>query len=100
MFARSVVNSSVTERSRFAHLSHRYDVPRPISRKGAAMPSLFSRPGFSGFGPNRLAPDELPAVTVVRGRAGRLRRRVREHCPRLPGVYGMLDAHGELIYVG
>jgi excinuclease ABC subunit C len=64
------------------------------------MPSLFSRPAFTGFGPNRLLPDHVPQISVARGRVARLRKRVRECCPRLPGVYGMLDASGELIYVG
>lgn len=30
----------------------------------------------------------------------RLRGQVRRDCPKTPGVYGMLDAHGDLIYVG
>jgi len=28
------------------------------------------------------------------------RRQIRDHCPQSPGVYGMVDAQGELIYVG
>src|SRR5262245_39713637 len=34
------------------------------------------------------------------GRSGKLRTKVRAECPRLPGVYGMVNALGELIYVG
>ena len=34
------------------------------------------------------------------GRPSRLRAAVRQECPRLPGVYGMMDEVGELIYVG
>ena len=29
-----------------------------------------------------------------------VRRQLRDRCPRLPGVYAMVDPHGELIYVG
>jgi excinuclease ABC subunit C len=62
---------------------------------------LFHREAFSGFGPCRLAPDVIPALFSARaGRGYRLRKPVRDHCPRLPGVYGMIDAAGELIYVG
>lgn len=60
------------------------------------------RPAFDGFGPCRLVP-------VRRARMGQLtlpsdrkaaRCLVRRHCPAVPGVYGMLDADGQLIYVG
>jgi excinuclease ABC subunit C len=40
---------------------------------------------------------ESPPFTVVEGR---LRVQVCQHCPQVPGVYGMVDASGELIYVG
>jgi excinuclease ABC subunit C len=39
-------------------------------------------------------------MQVWGGRPSRLRLLVRRECPRLPGVYGMVDAAGELIYVG
>jgi excinuclease ABC subunit C len=63
---------------------------------------LFSRLAFTGFGPHALmAFSEPPPLTVINGRrAGRLRDKVRAHGPRRPGVYGMVDAAGELIYVG
>lgn len=60
------------------------------------------RPEFDGFGPCRLVP-------LRRARLGELalpddvktaRRLVRRHCPDRPGVYGMIDAEGQLIYVG
>jgi excinuclease ABC subunit C len=44
---------------------------------------------------------ECPPYFAVQGRRpARLRALVRADCPRQPGVYGMVDAHGELIYVG
>jgi excinuclease ABC subunit C len=63
---------------------------------------LFSGPVFTGFGPNRFDPTSpSPPLHRVRGRrAAALRARVRQHCPPRPGVYGMLDALGKLIYVG
>lgn len=66
------------------------------------MSGLFFRRSFAGFGSGRLHPfAEPPVVVQVRGRrAARLREEVRRQCPRLPGVYGMVDAHGELIYLG
>jgi excinuclease ABC subunit C len=38
--------------------------------------------------------------SLVHRRGPGLRARVRQDCPRRPGVYGMVDARGELIYVG
>jgi excinuclease ABC subunit C len=63
---------------------------------------LFSRPIFAGFGPDGLEPTSpTPPLHVVQGhRPGALRAGVRAECPRRPGVYGMLDAAGQLIYVG
>jgi excinuclease ABC subunit C len=63
---------------------------------------LFSRLAFTGFGPHALSPfAAAPPLTVVNGRRpGRLRDKVRKNGPRRPGVYGMVDAAGELIYVG
>lgn len=62
---------------------------------------LFSRPAFTGFGSWELAPASALPLTVLRGsRPTRLRDGVRAECPRVPGVYGMVDRQGELIYVG
>lgn len=57
---------------------------------------------FDGFGPSRFRPaDEVPRTHEVRGkRASKLKRGVRKHGPKLPGVYGMLDKNDRLIYVG
>ncbi len=66
------------------------------------MEPLFTTQPFLDFGPDRLhlaaaAPAvhriEGPGTTVMRGR-------VRDECPERPGVYGMLDRHGDVIYVG
>jgi excinuclease ABC subunit C len=64
--------------------------------------SLFSADTFTGFGASRLHPDEFaPVVHQIRGRREkRLRKGVQEECAKLPGVYGMLDSQGSLIYVG
>jgi excinuclease ABC subunit C len=72
------------------------------NREGFGVAGLFSELAFAGFGPNRLDPASAspPAYQVHGRRASALRQRVREECPRRPGVYGMLDANGELIYVG
>jgi excinuclease ABC subunit C len=63
---------------------------------------LFAGLAFSSLGPNRLSPwpgpDSLQCVRA--SRLGGLLSGVRLECPRRPGVYGMLDAAGELIYVG
>jgi excinuclease ABC subunit C len=66
------------------------------------MNGLFQREKFTCFGPHALAAAaDLPPLFLARAkRGGRLRHAVRRDCPRLPGVYGMIDAAGELIYVG
>ena len=66
------------------------------------MQGLFSSRAFSGFGPTALVvPNYSPAPGCVLGRKPSiLRARVRQQCPRYPGVYGMVDGRGELIYVG
>lgn len=54
-----------------------------------------------GFGPDPLNPHSpRPLDAVGSESTEQLRQRVMESCPRLPGVYGMLDRRGELIYVG
>lgn len=66
------------------------------------MKGLFRREKFTGFGPCTLdAPGCERPTSAFRARRGhRLREFVRAHCPRSPGVYGMTDVSGELIYVG
>ena len=64
------------------------------------MRELFRPEGFTGFGPDRFAPNPNPTVRVCAGDLEALRAAVRSACPPRPGVYGMVDARGELIYVG
>jgi excinuclease ABC subunit C len=66
------------------------------------MDGLFACRAFTGFGPNRFDPAPEPAVlhAAPGQRPGALRACVRESCPRRPGVYGMVNAAGALIYVG
>ena len=69
---------------------------------GRTVEGLFARQAFTGFGPLALLPDvDPPPLHIIKARRlGRLRALVRRDCRRLPGVYGMIDAKGELIYVG
>jgi excinuclease ABC subunit C len=63
--------------------------------------SLFCPPAFDGFGPSTLDGQLSSPVRKISARGARgLRGLVRESCPRRPGVYGMVNATGELIYVG
>jgi excinuclease ABC subunit C len=66
------------------------------------MPDLFSAEAFSGFGPDHLhlhcPPPHLGRVQARRPSG--LRSAVRLDCPRRPGVYGMIDHRGDLIYIG
>lgn len=57
---------------------------------------------FEGFGPSWLAAGKQPPFARIElARTHRLtRRRLRERCLAVPGVYGMLGSEGELIYVG
>jgi excinuclease ABC subunit C len=76
-------------------------MPKPPT-DGTAQPRLFSATTFDGFGPSRFRPADEPVVgRKFRSKhPGRLRKQVRVHAPRVPGVYGMIDDRGRLIYVG
>jgi excinuclease ABC subunit C len=65
-------------------------------------PGLFAADPFAGFGPSRFRPPgETPLGHRARGRTEpRLLRGVRASAPMLPGVYGMLDRKGRVVYVG
>ena len=53
------------------------------------------------FGPDSLNPYDERPVQLAGGRSVRqLRDQVRRGCPAVPGVYGMFNGKGELIYVG
>jgi len=65
----------------------------------AAQPRLFPSTAFAGFGPSRFRPaDEAILGRRIKGK--RLLAGVRDHAPRLPGVYGWFDARGKLVYIG
>jgi len=64
------------------------------------MQELFTPEAFGGFGPHVLSKNaDLPA-RCPGGRIARSRSQVRKLCPRLPGVYGMLNGNEQLVYVG
>ena len=66
------------------------------------MDGLFATGVFEGFGPSRLA-SSAAAGSGSRTEAARqaqLKRLVQRDAPRTPGIYGMLNARGQLIYVG
>ena len=72
------------------------------TQDGYAAPGLFDADPFVGFGPSRFRPPgETPLGHRVRGRGEpSLLRGVKAAAPKLPGVYGMLDRRGRLVYVG
>ncbi len=54
-----------------------------------------------GFGSDPLNPHPTRGVEVVgANQRHELRREIVRSCPQVPGVYGVLDRKGELIYVG
>ncbi|MGB7346889.1 MAG: GIY-YIG nuclease family protein [Pirellulaceae bacterium] len=54
-----------------------------------------------GFGTDPFNPHAARAIEIVGGlKKEELRRQIVQSCPRVPGVYGMLDRKGQLIYVG
>lgn len=64
-----------------------------------AQPRLFPSTAFAGFGPSRFRPvDEAILGRRIKGKS--LLAGVRDHAPRLPGVYGWFDTRGKLVYIG
>lgn len=56
---------------------------------------------FVDFGDDSLYPYRAPGMRRIDGDTrGELRAQVKQFVPRVPGVYGMLDPLGRLIYVG
>jgi excinuclease ABC subunit C len=56
---------------------------------------------FVDFGDDPLMPYGLSELAKISGqRAEELKSLVSQYAPKMPGVYGMLDATGKLIYVG
>jgi excinuclease ABC subunit C len=66
------------------------------------MNRLYPPSHFVDFGPATLQLETaLAQLQRLEGhRSAVLRRGIREACPRCPGVYGMIDLHGDLVYVG
>ena len=59
-----------------------------------------NQPEF-GFGTDPLNPHSARPIDAVGDSARKgLRNKIVQSCPRVPGVYGMLDPKGRLIYVG
>lgn len=60
------------------------------------------RPEFLGLGTSRVAPAEEHARRghVRAPKRKLLRQGIREHAPRTPGIYAMLDASDRIVYVG
>src|SRR5262249_44787137 len=65
----------------------------PKKPEGSDVGHLYASPPFSDFGPCALDVDPSAAQLqrVDGSRSSVLRRGVRAGCPRLPGVYGMVD---------
>lgn len=76
-------------------------MPSP-AQEGPIARGLFDADPFAGFGPSRFRPPgETPLGHGVRGRGeARLLRGVKAAAPKLPGVYGMLDRKGRVVYIG
>jgi excinuclease ABC subunit C len=56
---------------------------------------------FCGFGPSTFWPFRRRLQTLdVTHDFAQVRRSMRDECPSRPGVYGMIDARDQLIYVG
>lgn len=63
--------------------------------------ALFSSAVFADFGSDPLMPVEPSQTIRIAGEnSEELRDAVRKQIPRVPGVYGMIDVLGRLIYVG
>lgn len=76
-----------------------------MSRKptdGAAHPRLFPADFADAFGPSLFRPADWPVVGrgVKSARASKLLHAVKARAPELPGVYGMVDGRGRVVYVG
>ncbi len=65
------------------------------------MDAVLTESPFADFGEDALWPFARTALSRVEGEsADQLRSGTRQFAPRVPGVYGMLDPLGRLIYVG
>ncbi len=65
------------------------------------MEAVLTDDPFVDFGEDQLYPFARVGLSRIDGDSPeRLKQDVRQYVPRVPGVYGMLDALGRLIYVG
>ncbi|NND98013.1 MAG: GIY-YIG nuclease family protein [Pirellulaceae bacterium] len=65
------------------------------------MDAMWQNQVVIGFGTDPFNPHAARPVEIVGGLKKRqLRQQIVQSCPRVPGVYGMLDRKGQLIYVG
>ncbi len=74
----------------------------PLTSQDGTPTTLFEIDFFPGFGPSLFRPaGEVPLSRRVRAKGeAKLKAAVREHAPRRPGVYGMIDAKQRVVYVG
>ena len=69
--------------------------------EGMLWQTTAARESFTAFGPSVYFPDQLNLEMLDATMEPReVRRRLRALCPSSPGVYGMVDREGQLIYVG
>jgi excinuclease ABC subunit C len=63
---------------------------------------LFPDRRFAGFGESQFGTSSAAVSLhfVMARQPGKLRERLRRKCPKRPGVYGMIDSRGRLVYVG
>ncbi len=65
------------------------------------MDALYEKQPEFGFGVDPLNPHATRPIEIVGGQDREtLKQAILQSCPRIPGVYGMLDRTGCLIYVG
>jgi len=74
----------------------------PPKAQDGPIVGLFDSDRFEGFGPSQFRPPGEPTQghSIKARSQSKLRLGVREHAPRWPGVYAMLDSRGRIIYVG
>jgi excinuclease ABC subunit C len=75
---------------------------RRSAQDGRTTPNMFPGETFAGFGPSQFYPEGVAGQGHgIRTRSvARMKREVREQAPKRPGVYGMLNAKGHVIYIG
>jgi excinuclease ABC subunit C len=62
--------------------------------------TLFTHRRFAGFGPSAFDPQTHSLHGTSGRSANLLLQRLRKICPKIPGVYGMIDPRDRLVYVG